>query len=134
MRFKDIRSSYSNVLSSLTQVPTIVRMSTEPDFWPVDRSDKLLIIKRNPDYWAGINALFESNEEFRLLCQEYGLATDTLAKLNSPSDTDSIKRREEYREIVRELETEIMKYIDGYAHKHVQQTITQENIAGNNHE
>jgi len=86
-------------------------MSTELDFWPVNGADKLRIIKRYPDYWADINALFESNEDFRLLCQEYGLATEALSRLEDSSGPETIRRRDEYREIVSALESDIKKYI-----------------------
>ena len=109
-------------------------MSTEPAFRVSQDTDKLRIIRRFPDHWAVINALFGANEEFRLLCQEYGLAAVTLASLNGTSDAGSIRRRDEYREIVRELEAEITKYIEGYAPKRGRQTNSQENIAGDDHE
>ena len=96
-------------------------MSTEPAFSSSQDADKLRIIRRFPDHWAVINTLFGAKEEFRLLCQEYGLAASTLARLNGTSDAGSITRRDEYREIVRELEAEIMKYIDGYGLKQVRQ-------------
>lgn len=112
MRFKDIRSSYSNVLSSLAQVPTIEHMSTELDFWPVDRADKLRIIKRFPDRWSGVSALYEKSEDFRLLCHEYGLATDALSRLSSHEDVSPSRKRDEYEQIVRELDSEILNYID----------------------
>ena len=115
MRFDSIASSYSNVLSPVAQVSTIVCMSTEPDYWPVYGADKLRIIKRYPDHWAAINALFDMKEDFRLLCHEYGLAAKALARLDDPSAIDATGRRDEYRDIVRALESEILKYVGEYA-------------------
>lgn len=88
-------------------------MSTELDFWPVSGADMLRIIKLYPDHWADINALFASNEDFRLLCQEYGLATEALYRLDGSSGPETIRRRDEYREIVSALESDIKKYIRG---------------------
>jgi hypothetical protein len=86
-------------------------MSTEPNFWPVYGADKLRIIKRFPEQWGGIIALYGDSEDFRLLCQEYGLATDALSKLSNHDDASSSRIRVEYEEIVRELESEILNYI-----------------------
>lgn len=112
MQFKGNGSSYSNVLSSTAQVHTIKLMRTEPEFRPVDGADKLLIIKRFPDHWAGINSLYRENDDFRLLCQEYGLATDALSKLSSSEDARLGRKRAEYEQIVRELESEILNFVD----------------------
>ena len=90
-------------------------MSTEPDFRPVDGADKLRIIKRFPERWAGINALYKESEDFRLLCQEYGLAADALSKLSNHDDSNSSTQRIEYEQIVRELESEILEYVDEWA-------------------
>ncbi len=90
-------------------------MSTEPDYWPVVVADKLRIIRRYPDRWGDINDLFESSDDFRLLCHEYVLATDALSRLNRISDTQAVSRREEYADIVLELESELLKYVDEHA-------------------
>ena len=99
----------------MAQVPKIERMSTEPDFRRVDGADKLRIIRRFPDQWGGISTLYESSEDFRLLCQEYGLAADALSKLSNHDDSSSSRQRIEYEQIVRELESEILKYVDEWA-------------------
>lgn len=89
-------------------------MSSELSFSAVNGSDKLRVIRRFPNLWGDINDLFDNNENFRLLCHEYCLATETLSRLNSASDLTTTNRRDEYLEIVRDLETEIMTYVDEY--------------------
>ena len=89
-------------------------MQTNSDSWPVDGAAKLHIFRRFPDHWATVKAMFEDNEEFRLLCNEYCLASDTLSRMDGPLDSKASMMRDEYMEIILELETEIRNYIDGY--------------------
>jgi hypothetical protein len=89
-------------------------MSAELDISPANDADRLRILIRYPDYWARIKTLFDSSDDFRLLCYEYGLAVDALSKLNNQSESDVITRYEEYSDIVSELDLELLKYFNEY--------------------
>ncbi len=87
-------------------------MNTNSDSLPVEKTGKLHILKRFPVHWATIIAMFEENEEFRSLCNEYGLALDALSRIDGFQDSRARNMRDEYRAIIFELESEIHNYID----------------------
>ncbi len=89
-------------------------MSAESIICPVNEADKLRVIRQYPDYWARIKTLFDSSDDFKLLCYEYGLAVDTLSKLNNQPGSDTYTMYEEYRNIISELDLELLKYLNEY--------------------
>ena len=46
-------------------------MQTNPDSLPVEKTGRSHVLKRFSDHWATVKAMFEDNEEFRLLCNKY---------------------------------------------------------------
>lgn len=80
----------------------------------MDEAAKIHVIRRFPDNWATVKAMFEDNEEFRLLCSEYSLASNALSRVDGSQDSKVGMMRDEYMEIILELETEIRNYIDEY--------------------
>jgi hypothetical protein len=90
-------------------------MQTNPDSWPAEKAGKLHVLRRYPDHWPAVIAMLEQSEEFRSLCNDYGLASDALSRMGSGQDHGATRaRRDEYLFIILELETEIRNYIDEY--------------------
>ena len=87
-------------------------MNTDPVRLPVEKTGKSHILKRFPTHWATIITLFEENEEFRSLSDEYGLVLDALSRIEGLLDSRARNMRDEYRAIIFELESEIHNYID----------------------
>jgi hypothetical protein len=66
-----------------------------------------MVRKLFPDWGEEISRLALSNETFRDMCEEYGLAVEALALLeqrNHPRDTD---RMSEYRTLIRQMERDL---------------------------
>ena len=61
-------------------------MQTNPDSLPVEKTGKSHLLKRFPDHWAAVIALFEENEAFRSLCNEYCLALDASLRIDGIAD------------------------------------------------
>jgi hypothetical protein len=89
-------------------------MSAELDFFPVNEAGRLRILKQYPDHWASVKTLYDSSDDFRSICYEYGLAVDALSKLTKQSGSEAVTRREEYSEIVSELELELLLYFNEF--------------------
>ncbi len=92
-------------------------MNTNPDSLPVEKTGKSHILKRFPVHWATIIAMFEENEEFRMLCNEYGLALDALLRIDGFLDSRAKNMRDEYMAIILELESEIHNLVQINAKK-----------------
>ena len=66
-----------------------------------------LVRKLFPDWGEEISRLALSNETFRDMCEEYGLAVealDLLERRNQPQDAD---RMHEYRTLIRQMEKDL---------------------------
>jgi hypothetical protein len=66
-----------------------------------------LVRKLFPDWGEEISRLALSNETFRDMCEEYGLAVealDLLERRNHPQDVD---RKHEYRTLIRQMEKDL---------------------------
>ena len=61
-------------------------MQTNPDSLPVEKTGRSHVVKRFSDHWATEKAMFEDNEEFRLLCNKYGLALDASLRIDGIAD------------------------------------------------
>ena len=68
------------------------------------------ILLRFPEYSERIMKQIQENEDFKDLCSDYGICIDTLKILENETDLKNSKL-EKYREIKKELEQEVLKYL-----------------------
>ena len=69
---------------------------------------------RFPEREAEIRALYLSSHEFRSLCHDFGVCSDEIKRLSGLNDFRSestAQRLEQYRELERELEAEIVEQL-----------------------
>ena len=69
-------------------------------------------MKRFPEYKRIVQRLFRKNETFRTLCDDYGKCTETVSQWNRSTSEDAPVLREEYTELIREIENEIRQFIE----------------------
>jgi hypothetical protein len=72
------------------------------------RSPIKVVLDRFPQHMSGIRRLFLRNEAFKNLCEDYALAVETLARFKNLPDADYRIEIPEYRDLIRELEMEIL--------------------------
>ena len=60
-----------------------------------------------PDWAEVISRLALSNETFRSLCEEYGLAVEMLDRLEIANRPHDVERMYEYRALIKELEGDL---------------------------
>jgi hypothetical protein len=61
-------------------------------------------------YQGSINALYETDEDFRTLCDDYVASKTNMEKYNGRLKED-VQRKLEYENLTIELEKEIFRYI-----------------------
>jgi hypothetical protein len=70
------------------------------------------LFERFPDRKETIKALFEKNESFQTLCDDYRQCAEALRYWNRSSDEDAPARMREYKALLRELEEEILQNVN----------------------
>jgi hypothetical protein len=70
------------------------------------------VIRRFPEHKHTVRRLFQSNEIFRTLCDDYGRCAEALEYWNQFSSEETAGYRQDYTELVREIESEIDKLIE----------------------
>ena len=66
-----------------------------------------------PDRADEVSRLALCNETFRSLCEEYGLAVDTLDRLEVANRPHDVERMYEYRALIKELEGDLKSELLG---------------------
>ena len=69
-------------------------------------------ILRFPDHKHTVRRLFRGDGTFRTLCEDYGRCAEALEYWNQFTSEDTAVYRQDYTELVRELESEIEKFIE----------------------
>lgn len=66
-----------------------------------------LVRKLFPDWGEEISRLALSNETFRDMCEEYGLAVEALDMLENRNHPQDVDRMYEYRTLIKQLERDL---------------------------
>ena len=66
-----------------------------------------MVRKLFPDWGAEISRLALSNETFRDMCEEYGLAAGALELLEQRNLPQDVERLHEYRALIKQLERDL---------------------------
>jgi hypothetical protein len=70
--------------------------------------DLAAVMKRFPEHEFLVRRLYASDDEFRTLCEDLALAANAASRWQ-----DDRAREEQYRQLVDELESEVVEFIDG---------------------
>lgn len=76
------------------------------------------VIDHFPEYQQAIKHLFKDNQNFQTLCSDYRRCAKALEIWNKSDLCEAPKRREEYENLLQELESEILENIKTYAPTH----------------
>jgi hypothetical protein len=66
------------------------------------------VIRKFPEHELVLNRHYPSDYEFRVLCEDYELAANTVRRWK-----DDRTRAEQYQQLAGELEDEILEFIEG---------------------
>lgn len=69
------------------------------------------VIKKFPDHKVVIQRLFQSNDEFLTLCDDYRMCKEALAYWNNSDSEQAASRINEYQTLMLELENEILSKV-----------------------
>lgn len=65
-----------------------------------------------PEYREKIRCLFRANSGFHALCEDFNQCREALHYWSQSDKTDAMERREEYMILMRELEHEIIRFLN----------------------
>jgi hypothetical protein len=74
----------------------------------------LTAMERFPDHKETITKLFRKDENFRILCEDYGRCAEALRHWNQSSSREAVERRQEYSALLEDLESEILENLDEF--------------------
>lgn len=66
------------------------------------------VLERFPDHWQEITELLRTSDAFGFLCEDYAVAVTALRAWEVSADPKAPVREAEYRNLVAELEAEIL--------------------------
>lgn len=69
------------------------------------------VIARFPDMGTTVRQLYLRDEEFRTICEDLGLAIDSLRHYQDRPDADLRSEIDDYRKLLHELEEELREYL-----------------------
>ena len=69
----------------------------------------LAVIQRYPDHKSTIIRLYKKSEAFQSICEDYTRCVEALRYWKQSSEEEAIIRREEYHELLRDLECDILE-------------------------
>jgi hypothetical protein len=72
-----------------------------------------LVLERFPDHWQEIKGLLRTSDAFGSLCEDYTVAVTALRAWEGSADPKAPARVTEYRDLVAELEAEILERLHG---------------------
>ena len=70
------------------------------------------VIRRFSEHKHTVRRLYQGNAVFRTLCDDYGRCAEALGYWNQFTSEEMTGYRQDYTELVRELESEIEKFIE----------------------
>ena len=70
------------------------------------------VMERFPHCKADIRQLFEVNDSFQTLCEDYWKCAEALRHWNQSTSKEAVVRREEYAALLQDLEAEILENFD----------------------
>jgi len=70
------------------------------------------VIERFPNHKGAINRIFRENETFRTICEDYQICTRALGRWNQSDSEEAPERIEEYKAMLRDLETELFQFLN----------------------
>ena len=73
------------------------------------RTSLFAVIKRFPHRKAALRQLFKENDSFQTLCEDYWKCAEALRHWNQSASEEAVVRREEYAELLQDLEAEILE-------------------------
>ena len=71
-----------------------------------------MVLKRFPERKEGIQRLFRGNNNFQSLCEDYQNCAEAVRYWNQSDSKEASTRREEYGGLLRDLEAEIVEYLN----------------------
>lgn len=74
--------------------------------------DTIAVINRFPDRKEAIKKLFQKSEYFQNMCEDYGKCRQATEYWNQPDMKNSAIRSEEYALLLKDLESEIIEYLN----------------------
>jgi hypothetical protein len=78
----------------------------------VIHSNLFYVVNRFPDRKNTILQFYRKNQNFQVICDDYRRCIQALKQWNEFSNDKALARREEYADLLIELELEIMQYLD----------------------
>ena len=69
-------------------------------------------ILRFPEHKHTVRRLFQGEDIFRTICEDYGRCAEALGYWNQFTSEETACYRQDYAQLVRELESEIEKFIE----------------------
>jgi len=79
---------------------------------PIIEPGLFLVFERFPDRKETVKALYQGNEDFQALCEDYRQCAVALRYWGRSSERHAPARRQEYTALLQELEEEIMKTLE----------------------
>jgi len=70
------------------------------------------VLEKFPDHRKAIGRLFRKSESFQTLCEDYQNCAAALRHWQRSGSEQAALRREEYAALLRDLETEIMQFLN----------------------
>ena len=76
---------------------------------PVVKNSLFLVVQRFPNRKESVRKLFRESESFRSLCDDFSSCSEALERWNRSSSPEVPQLREEYKDLLQELEKEIVE-------------------------
>jgi hypothetical protein len=83
----------------------------EGDFMTVIPPGLFIVLRRFPERKDCVKRLFEENDNFRSVCEDYRNCAEAVQYWNQSESEEASVRREEYAAILRDLEGEILEFL-----------------------
>ena len=81
---------------------------------PVIRTSVFTVLERFPDRKDTVKQLFKENETFQSVCEDYLKCAEALRHWSQSASEEASVRREEYAELLQDLEAEILQCLDEF--------------------
>ena len=78
----------------------------------VIKSSLIHVLKRLPEHKDAIRQLFRKNENFQTICDDYRQCAEALDRWNGSTSEVAPARRNEYAELLQDLESEILQTLN----------------------
>jgi len=86
---------------------------------PVIQTALSVVLERFPDHGGKVKRLFRENESFRTASEDYRKCVEALQHWNESGLDEAPARQEEYATLLRDLEAEILEYLNEPGGNHV---------------